>query len=89
MNLEQITKNNDELRRTFIGGCIFLSPMVLALSINERSKLLKLIKTCNNFKNEFHNAGEIKFKNAKYLFTISFDMIDETRVLRIMHHSEV
>ena len=88
MNLEQITKQNDEFRKTFIGGCIFLSPMVLALSIKERSKLLKLIKTCNNFKNEFHNAGEVKFKNAKYLFSIFFDMIDETRVLQIMHKSE-
>ena len=88
MNLEQITKNNDEFRQTFVGGCILLSPMVLALSVKERSKLLKLIKACDNFKNEFHNLGEVQFKNAKYIFAISFDMIDETRVLRIMHQSE-
>ena len=89
MNLEQITQHNDEFRKTFIGGSIFLSPMVLALSVKERSKLLKLIKACDNFKNEFHNAGEVKFRNAKYLFSISFDMIDETRVLRIIHQSEM
>ena len=89
MNFEQITKNNDEFRKTFVGGCIILSPMVLALSVKERKKLLKLIKSCNNFKNEFHNAGEVKFKNAKYLFAISFDMIDKMRVLRIIHQSEM
>ena len=89
MNLDEITKQNDEFRKSFIGGSIFLSPMVLALSVKERSKLLKLIKTCDNFKNEFHNAGEVQFKNAKYLFAISFDMIDETRVLTIMHQNEM
>ena len=89
MYLEQITKNNDEFSKSFIGGSIILSPMVLALSVKERSKLLKLIKTCDNFKNDFHNIGEVKFKNAKYLFAISFDMKDETRVLRIMHQSEM
>ena len=89
MNLEQITKNNDEFRKTFIGGSIFLSPMVLALSIKERSKLLKLIKTCDNFKNEFHNLGEVQFKNAKYFFVINFDAINEIRVLQIMHQSEM
>ena len=86
MNLEQITKNNDEFRKTFVGGCIILSPMVLALSVKERRKLLKLIKTCNNFKNEFHNAGETQFKNAKYLFIIY--LLDETKILKIMHQSE-
>ena len=87
MNLEQITRNNDEFRKTFVGGCIILSPMVLALSVKERSKLLKLIKTCDNFKNEFHNLGEVKFKNANYLFVIN--MVDEVRILRIMHQSEM
>ena len=86
MNLDKITKQNDEFRKTFVGGCILLSTMVLALSVKERSKLLKLIKTCDNFKNDFHSLGEVNLKNAKYLFIIY--MLDEVKVLRIMHQSE-
>ena len=87
MKLEQISKQNDDFRKTFIGGCIFLSPMVLALTIKERSRLLKLIKTCDNFKNDSHNLGEVKFKNANYLFII--DRIDDALILRIMHQGEI
>ncbi|QAY96393.1 hypothetical protein CWB41_12175 [Methylovirgula ligni] len=79
----EIRRLNDQLRTTFVGGAILITPGVESLTISQRSALLALIRSFEAFTAGDdpygeHDFGAVDFEGSKFFFKIDYyDLVME------------
>lgn len=73
----EIRRLNDQLRTTFVGGAILITPGVESLNITQRAALLVLIRSFEAFDAEDdpygeHDFGAVEFDGSKFFFKIDY-----------------
>jgi hypothetical protein len=73
----EIRRLNDQLRTTFVGGVILITPGVEALAVSQRSTLLAQIRSFDNFAAGDdpygeHDFGAVDFMGEKFFFKIDY-----------------
>ncbi len=73
----EIRRLNDQLRTTFVGGAILITPGVEALTLSQRAALLALIRGLEAFPPEDdpygeHDFGAVDFDGSKFFFKIDY-----------------
>jgi hypothetical protein len=72
-----VRRLNDQLRQTFVGGLILITPGVEALAVNDRAALLAQIREFDSFPSgddpyQEHDFGAIEFMATTYFFKIDY-----------------
>ncbi len=73
----EIRRLNDQLRTTFVGGAILITPGVEALAVDQRSALLAQIRSFDNFSAGDdpygeHDFGAVNLQGEKFFFKIDY-----------------
>ena len=77
MNNEKIKQLNDQLRKTFIGGRVLITPGVRALDAVDQIVLINKIKTFDSFTedndpNDEHDFGCVTLKGEQFFWKIDY-----------------
>ncbi|MEW6437772.1 MAG: DUF3768 domain-containing protein [Pseudomonadota bacterium] len=73
----EIRRLNDQLRKTFVGGAIMITPTVESLPPDQRAGLLAAIRSFDAFPSEDdpygeHDFGAVDFGSNKFFFKIDY-----------------
>ena len=77
MDIEKIRNLNDQLRKTFTGGKVFITQGVRYLDVTDQIVLINKIKTFDsfNYSNDPHNEhdfGAVNLKGEDYFWKIDY-----------------
>ncbi len=77
MNLNRVRRLNDELRQTFVGGRVFMTPCVEALAPRMKAEVVSKVQTFWNFNGSNdpygeHDFGIVKLAGTTYFFKVDY-----------------